>query len=163
MRALSLLLLIPLAGCGLGNALIGFPEGENTCFPNEFDFFSVGPGFNANVSSELFDSDCNRTLPGSNCEGDQSPQPVVMVSLSNDSESFVEMEVVANWTFDGYLAVSFDADDPVDSCLAANDDDGGTERSRVLFGLAPGDFVSVLFSSFSGSTGSFNADIRALQ
>jgi|GEM_PF-5712817 len=67
-----------------------------------------------------------------------------------------------SWSFDGYLflyTTAFDANNQLTNALTGNDDYGGLYGSQVSYSLQTGTRYIIVYTSYSGSTGSYNTTV----
>lgn len=84
-----------------------------------------------------------------------------VVTFENPTGEALQVEVLVDWSFDGYLHVYESPFDPGQTdlrCLGADDDFNGTSQSRVPnINVPAGGSIDLVLSSFSaGSTGTYD-------
>ena len=118
----------------------------------------------AEFEGELDDTDESFTRAGSGCGTSTTQTEFDTYTYTNDSGVAQVVDVVGNWTFDGYLHVydnnGFDPMDPTTNCVGGDDDEGFLGASRVNdIDVAPGESITIVASAFSTGRGTYKIGI----
>lgn len=157
-----------LAACGARTELDPFaPDGSTGDAGPRPDVPAVGPGVTIGLFSGDTASDgTNWTRPftcAREAEFDDL-HPYSVVTFENPTSQDLRVEILVDWTFDGFLHVyqsPFRPESLDTGCLGANDDFSGTSQSRLTGIPVPaGGSIDLVLSSFSpGSSGRYDAFI----
>ncbi|MEM9862204.1 MAG: DUF4215 domain-containing protein [Myxococcota bacterium] len=136
-------------------------DGCTACVVDE-DFACRGaPSLCGSVVSSLDgvleDTDTAWTRPLATCGAGSTSTVFESVTYTNDTGGDIVVDIVADWTFDGYLFVydaDVDGDDPTTGCVVGNDDfPSGNEDNSGITGveIADGDSIVIVASSFGAA------------